>query len=117
LDVAVFRKEETAEHPHFARLTPGVGIETCWYDAVHIVAELTVGEPIEVRADFVPARWGDKPFRWFVFRQGEARPMAEGNGRAVRFSAEPGSKYILGARYAEGHLDKHCSLCSSGWFR
>ena len=115
LDVRVFRKEKSQEMPHFAELTEGVGISLFWYDVYHIVAELSVGESMEVRGRFVPTHWGSKPFRWFVFPKGVRRPSAEGHNPEIVFRAEAGISYTLGVAYQEGHLET-CTLCNSGWY-
>jgi hypothetical protein len=117
LDVAVFRREASGELPHFEHLSQGVGIDMCWYDSFHVVTCLHVASDMQVTATFAPAHWQDKPFRWFVFEQSDHHLVAEGAGRDIHFEAESRAKYILGARYHEGHLDDDCVLCKSGRFQ
>ena len=117
LDVAVFCMEAGREMPHFEHLSHGVGIDLCWYDPFHVVMSLSVERDMQVTATFAPAHWQDKPFRWFVFEQATHRRVAEGDDRDIRFAASSGVKYILGARYHEGHLDDGCVLCKTGTFQ
>jgi len=114
--VKVFRKEAARELAHFENIPDTVGFEYFWAGQAHpIIGRFTVTEATDVDATISGGTWNEDQIRWYVVEIGKER-VADGNGRQIRFHAEPDKHYYLTALQKEhaGHAD--CPLCQKHAF-
>jgi hypothetical protein len=115
-DVKVFRKEAARELPHFENLPEALGFSYWWAGESHpIIGRFTVSRATDVEGRIAGGKWGDREIGWYVAEIGRRR-AAEGEGRSVRFRAEPGSEYYLTAVLPRHPNQERCPLCQEHAF-